>query len=408
MNSKSGGSGTQILALAIVIAVLGAGLGGYLAFTKSGTPGAAVTITNTVTSTVASSTATVSPPAPPILSQARVTNITVGPFYAGIAGIVYDSANNNIYAALENLGQVAVVNAATGAVTKTINLTAGDAPAELALDSANGMIYVANDDYSTCSPSTNSTCNIPVISTSTNAVVANIPTPDETSDVAVNPSTNVLYATSNDDDATFVLNAATNHYIGILQNHTQIPDNSEVVAVDSSKNLAFIANSYYHNQPVANVGFLASPSAGGCMFKSTNESNDCVTRSLGVLGGKIDGIAVDPTTGLIYVSNYNLGMVNVISESSGQDVANITVQSPAGIAINPVTDMIFVGSNTTNSAGVDSLYVINGSSNAVLGTVPVGPGTGPDNVAIDSTANTILVSDTSAGTITIIQESSLP
>ena len=345
----------------------------------------------------------------PTLSQANktATTITAGPFFAGLEGIVYNPANNEIYAALENLGSVAVLNAATGKMVTMINLTSGDAPVALAYDSANSMIYVANDDYSTCSPSTNSTCSIPVIDTSNNTVVANIATPDETSDVAVNPTTNVVYATSNDDDATFIVNAATNQYAGILQNHTQIPDNSEVVAVDSSKSLAFIGNSYYHNQPVADIGFLANPGGSGCMFTDKNQSDACVTKSVGVLGGKLDGIAVDSTTGLIYVSNYNLNMVNVISESTGKDVANITVQSPAGIAIDPVMDMVFVSSNTTSSAGIDSLFVINGATNTLLG-VAFPFGYGPANVALDTTSNTILVSNTSDGVISVIEESSLP
>jgi DNA-binding beta-propeller fold protein YncE len=399
-NSRVGVS-TAIAAVAVIAALVIAGAGGY--YLRGSTPGASTTTTTTV---VSSTTVTYSAAAVPILSQANVTTITVGPFFAGIEGIVYNPTNNEIYAALENQGSVAVLNARTGATITMINLTSGDAPVRMAYDSNNSMIYVANDDSSSCSPSANSTCSIPVIDTSNNTVVANIATPDETSDVAVNPSTNTVYATSNDDDATFVVNAATNQFAGILQNHTQIPDNSEVVAVDSSTNLAFVSNSYYHNQPVADLGFLASPRDGGCMFESTNESDACVTKSLGILGGKVDGIAVNPTTGFVYVSNYNLGMVNVFSESTGKDIANITVQSPAGIAMDPVNDMVFVASNTTSSAGSDSLFVISGTTNTVLGIVPVG--FGPANVALDTAANTVLVSNTSEGTISVIEASSLP
>jgi DNA-binding beta-propeller fold protein YncE len=410
-SSSRAGVSNAIAAVAVIVALVIAGAAGY--YGRGSTPGASTTSTTTVTGAGATVTTTVtaSIAAVPVFSNANFTRITVGPFFAGLEGVVYNPSNNEIYVAEETFGAVQVLNAATGAPITMINLTSGDAPTALAYDSNNSMIYVANDDYSTCSPSTNSTCAIPVIDTSNNTVVANIPTPDETSDVAVNPSTNVVYAPSNDDDATFIVNAATNQFAGILQNHTQIPDNSEVVAVDSSNNLAFVGNSYYHNQPVADLGFLSNPSAGGCMFKSTNESYACVTKSVGIVGGKIDGIAVDPTTGLIYVSNYNLGLVNVISESTGKDVANITVQSPSGIAIDPVKDMVYVASNTTNSAGADSLYVISGSSNTVLGvlTVTSGPftGAGPENIALDTTNNTILLSNASDGTIWVIEESSL-
>jgi DNA-binding beta-propeller fold protein YncE len=340
------------------------------------------------------------------------TTITVGPFFANLAGIVYNPTNNEIYVAAANLDSVAVLNGTTGAAITMINLTSGDVPIALAYDSANKMIYVANNDFSSCSPSTNSTCTIPVIDTSNNTVIANIPIPDEVSDVAVNSARGVVYAASNDDDAVFFVNATSNQYAGILTNGSAIPDNAEVLAVDTTKNVTFVGNTYYHNQPLADLGWLTDNSTGGCLYKSANESYDCVTKDTVVPGGKIDAIAVNPTTGLVYVSNYNRGVVNVLSESTGRYVANITVQSPSGIAIDPVNDMVYVASNTTNSAGADSLYVINGSSNTVLGLVSVTSGSsftgaGPENIALDPTNNTILLSNAGDGTVWVIEESSL-
>lgn len=65
-------------------------------------------------------------------------------------------------------------------------------------------------------------------------------------------------------------------------------------------------------------------------------------------------------------------MINLFSESTGQDIANITVPSPAGLAVDP----------STNNGG-------------------------PANVALDSNSNTVIVSSVSAGSISIINEANL-
>jgi DNA-binding beta-propeller fold protein YncE len=415
-NSRAGVSNV-IAAVAVIIALVVAGGAGYAlrsspaASTVTATVGGSTVTTTAAGSNGATVTVTGSTSAVSTISKANASIITVAPFFGDLQGIVYNPTNKEIYVAEANLGAVAVLDGTTGKSIANITLANGTVPVGLAYDSANNMIYVANDDSATCSPSSNATCSIPVIDPANNTVVANIPMPDQISDVAVNPTTGAVYATSNDDDATFFANATSNRYVGMLMNHSQIPDNSEIVAVDTAKNLAIVGNSYYHDQPVAYLGWLSANSTGGCQFKSTNESYSCVSKSASVLGGKITGIAINPTTGLVYVSNYNLGMVNVFSESTGKSMANITVKSPSGIVVNPVNDMVYVASNTTTLAGADSLYVINGSSNTVLGVMPVtsGPstGAGPENIALDTTNNTILLSNASDGTIWIIEASSL-
>jgi DNA-binding beta-propeller fold protein YncE len=164
--------------------------------------------------------------------------------------------------------------------------------------------------------------------------------------------------------------------------------------------MAFVAN-WYHTRTAAEFGFVGNQSNGGCLATNTNSSY-CTTQSLTLNGGKIDSIAVNPNTGLIYVANVKGDMVNVISESTGTDVANITVPSPVGIAVDQFSNLVYVASNDTST---NSLIVISGSTNAIVDSVPVG--NGPANVAVDTNTNTIYVSSADDGTISAIDGTSL-
>jgi len=406
----------MILAIAAIIALLGVAFGSFEAFqsrngsnttttiqgptvthtSTSTISGANVTSTTTTTKTSTSAVVVTIPGGP---LQPMVTNVTVGVASSDPQGMAFNPTNNEMYVALENSSAVAVINAATGKLIATIPLASGDAPFALAYDSANNMVYVANFNSNTCSPPAISTCSVPVIDSATNTVVANIPTPDTTNGVAVNPATNTVFLASNDDDAMFFIDGATNA-VSVLQVHGGIPDNAQGVTVNTANGNALVSN-WYHKRTAAEVGFVGNQSAGGCLATNTN-SSFCITKSITLNGGKIDGIAVNPNTGLIYAANINANVVNVISESTGNDIANITVPSPSGVTINPSANLVYV---TSNSTGMDSLVVISGSTNAVLGSVPVG--SGPANVAVDTNTNMIYVSNQYDGTVSVIDGTSL-
>lgn len=430
-NNSARGNGTKILAVAVIIALLGVGIGGYLALKPSPTPstvtftttatmavtGPTTTATTTATSTTAVTgptttttttatetqtqsvtetvTTTTTTSAPPLIT---VKAIAVGGanYAADPVGMAFDPLNNYMYVALENSSSVGVVNAATSALVTTIALPSGDAPVALAYDSANDMVYVANNNGACTSPSP-PTCTIPVIDANTNTVATNIATNDTTNGVAIVPSTNTVLFTSNDDDSIFVVSGSSNQFVGILQNHGTFPDNAQSIAVDTATNLA-ISGNWYNTRTAAEMGYLGVPNSTGtnCLFKSTNESVTCVTKSETIDGGRIEGIAVNPNTGMIYLANYNAGVVNAISEATGADIANVTVPSPASVAVDPNTNVIYVASNATST---NEVFAISGVTNTVLTTVRVG--TAPGFVAVDPGANTVFASNAADGTVSV-------
>jgi YVTN family beta-propeller protein len=80
------------------------------------------------------------------------------------------------------------------------------------------------------------------------------------------------------------------------------------------------------------------------------------------------GIAVNAITNMIYVTNDKSSSVSVIDAQTERIVANITVGlNPFDIAVNPNTNMIYVTNVDSNTVSV-----INGSQNSLISTIDVG------------------------------------
>ena len=102
-------------------------------------------------------------------------------------------------------------------------------------------------------------------------------------------------------------------------------------------------------------------------------------------GGQPSYPAVNTTTNMIYVPNSVLGTVAVIDGKTDEVVADISLGgTPFAAAVNPITNRIYV------TAGQQNGYVdvIDGSSNAVIATVPF---VDASRVAVNSAANLIYV-----------------
>jgi YVTN family beta-propeller protein len=106
--------------------------------------------------------------------------------------------------------------------------------------------------------------------------------------------------------------------------------------------------------------------------------------------GSGNGVAVNPVTNMIYVSNYNDQTVSVIDGTQNTITATIPVPGyPAGIGVNSTTNTVYVALGAQSGAG--SLAVINGTTNSVTTTVPVDQA--PFAVAVNPTTNMIYVTN---------------
>lgn len=120
------------------------------------------------------------------------------------------------------------------------------------------------------------------------------------------------------------------------------------------------------------------------------------------VGSSPQGVAVNPTTNHIYVTNVANDSVSVIDGTSSTVVATIHLTptiAPVAVATNPTTNRIYVA----NGLG-SSVSVIDGTSNAIIATV--GVGVKPSGVAVNPTTNRIYVTNRETGNVSVINGTS--
>jgi len=99
------------------------------------------------------------------------------------------------------------------------------------------------------------------------------------------------------------------------------------------------------------------------------------------------GVAYDPSNGYIYVTNDDSDTVSVINGATNKVIATIPVGIwPEGIAYDPSNGYIYVANEGSNTVSV-----INGATNKVIATIPVGAG--PEGIAYDPSNGYIYVTD---------------
>jgi YVTN family beta-propeller protein len=142
--------------------------------------------------------------------------------------------------------------------------------------------------------------------------------------------------------------------------------------------------------------------AGGGELIVVNAATDTVQATV-TLGNTIAGVAVDPVTDMVYVTDYVLGGTSSIFAIDGStNTVAATIAEPAGsvpfgIAANSATDTVYVanydGRNVT---------VIDGKTNAISATVSTGSTSHPYAVAVDDSTDVAWVTDWAAHTVTAI------
>jgi YVTN family beta-propeller protein len=108
------------------------------------------------------------------------------------------------------------------------------------------------------------------------------------------------------------------------------------------------------------------------------------------------GVAVNPFNDRIYVTNRGSNTVTVIDSPTNTKLSDISVgNSPVGIAVNPSSNWIYV---TNINSGTVS--VIDGITNKVTDTISVGKA--PYGVAINPITNKVYVSNIQSSTVSVI------
>jgi YVTN family beta-propeller protein len=107
------------------------------------------------------------------------------------------------------------------------------------------------------------------------------------------------------------------------------------------------------------------------------------------------GVAVNPKTNTLYVTNYSSPTVWVISGRTNTVTASISDPDGAyGVAVNPKTNTVYVGD-------FSALAVISGRTNTVTAHIGIGAGPGY-GVAVDPKTNRVYVAASDSHTVTVL------
>lgn len=165
---------------------------------------------------------------------------------------------------------------------------------------------------------------------------------------------------------------------------------------------------------VASVVGLSAALARGTEGHNASAANPTPTVIATVsVGSWPYGVAVNPNTNRVYVSNHNDNTVSVINGTSNTEIDTDgnsgngmtrvgTSQGPAGVGVNPSSNLVY----TANTQG-DNVSVINGS----YGVTPVSVGgeySGPLSVAVNPNTNRIFVVDHYLDAVSVIDGTANP
>ena len=299
------------------------------------------------------------------------------------AALAVNPATNQIYVANRTDNTVTVINGANDYVAATLHddnavvPTIATVPTEIAVDTTANQIYVSN--WASCTapaPGINQVMQIDGSSLITTPLGTGGVGP---TGIAVNPITHTAYV-SNICDGT----------LSVLVNGTFLP-------ILANRTGAVMPNSVAIN-PVTNKTYFATYSRGGPGFVIALDGATNLTTSLAVGNGPT-AIAVNVVTNMIYVANQTDGTVTVIDGATFTVVTTVTVGAlPMQLALNPVTDKLYVVNQNGNSVSV-----IDGATNAAT-TIPVG--VGPDGIAVDTLTNQVYVANGHDNTVSVIDGAS--
>jgi YVTN family beta-propeller protein len=108
------------------------------------------------------------------------------------------------------------------------------------------------------------------------------------------------------------------------------------------------------------------------------------------------GVAVDPSTHKVYVTNSDDATVSVINGTTNTVVATIDVRNnPQAVAVDPSTHKVYVGTGQFNS-----VTVIDGATNTVIATTPNDSGAAA--VTVDPSTHTVYAGNSNNGTVSVI------
>jgi len=188
--------------------------------------------------------------------------------------------------------------------------------------------------------------------------------------------------------------------IDILQYNDFITNGTSRVSTFVKSMDMFVSDNFkiYNNSPIkSEFGIYDVPSAAAASSLETVNQGHTNSSQPGLIVGTYPvGVAVNPVTKKIYVTDEFSNTISVISGTSNTVESTITVGNfPYGVAINPFDSRVYV-----TNRGSNTVSVIDGSTNTKLHNITVQ--NSPVGIALNPSANWIYVTNINSNTVSII------
>ncbi len=160
--------------------------------------------------------------------------------------------------------------------------------------------------------------------------------------VAVHPSLQRLYVSNRDAGFVSVFDTATNTRLWLQNIH---PGGSPfAIALDAMRNRLYVLYALAGGDPDRVAVYTVTASSASFVA-------DVPVGNGGEFGGS--GIAVNPTTGHVFVANSGANMMTVFDGVSLAVLATVpTGSDPGMIGVNPATNLVYIGNRLSNSVQI--------------------------------------------------------
>ncbi len=325
--------------------------------TSTSTP-AGVTPTPTDTATP-TSTPTVTPPAGPCLPTS-VTTISVGTHPKGVA-----AGANRVYVGLHDASQVKVIERASNTVVDTWGTGAAAGLGRYANGVAisHGRVYVANRNGN----------NVSAILISNHEDVQIIPVGVHPFGVAA--GSDYVFVANFDSDNVTIINSST-----LATNTVGVPGKPTMLAT------------------IGNNAYVGTWSGG--VYKVGSDGS--VVPVVSSDQGQFFGVAANPTTARIYISDQSDNRVAVLDTNTNTIVATVSMPAvPHALAVNSGNNRIYIV-----AAAENKLYVLDGETNQLVDSVAIGQQGVPwGGEGITVAGDHIYVTGYEGNTVTVLDDS---
>lgn len=345
--------------------------------------------------------------------------ITLGPNTLPSAAVI-DEPSDTVYVPISgpSLGGDAMINGATcnasdaSGCDQTPQIApTGNGPIWIDENAKTRTVYSVNQGDSDISVIGAATCNATDSSGCQEVPPALAIDFDGGGDV-VDPTTDTVYGTSQNNNTVTVLNGATcnGKVTGGCSNYaptTDVGNADQPIVLDAGTHTAYVAN--------VNDGTISVVDTAACNIGHLSGCGQAwPTINLGNGFADYYGLAVNPSTHTLYASNANGDTVAVINTAScnaatasgcGQTPESITVgNGAAGIAIDQVTDTVYVANGNDNTVSVIDGASCNAETISGCGQTPptISTGNGPLPVALNPATHTLYVGNLFDNTVSVI------